>query len=194
MCAEQPLAGTGRHTLSAMGDSGSDVRATPAIGRVAVGICAAINLALVGLIAIDALSSSATAVLSAMAPPKGPLGLLAWGLQASLILGGGFAVNSLTDPDPDYGKVLNLLKRNDLSGLGKAAPAMPLMGSAFLIYWLGALGVMLIAWQGHQPGSSIAAVSAALALVGAAAMDLWLILVALGIRRHPGTTGKQEPA
>ena len=67
-----------------MGDSESDVGATPVIGRVAVGVCAAANLTILGVIITDALSSSASAVLSAMAPPSGRLGLLAFGLGASV--------------------------------------------------------------------------------------------------------------
>ncbi|MFP3835897.1 hypothetical protein, partial [Chryseobacterium sp. SIMBA_028] len=88
----------------------------------AVGVCAAANLTFLGVIITDVLSSSASAVLSAMAPPSGRLGLLAFGLGASVILGLIFAVNSLTAPAPDYGKILNLFRRSDLKGLSEAAP------------------------------------------------------------------------
>ena len=176
-----------------MGDSESDIGATPVIGRVAVGICAAANLTILGAIITDALSSSASAVLSAMAPPSGLLGLLAFGLQASVILGLIFAVNSLTGPDPDYGKILSLFRRNDLKGLSDAAPAMPLLGFSFLTYWLGFMGVSWFAWRIHEPGSAMAEVSAALTLVGAAALALWMILVALGKRSpHSAGSGAQE--
>lgn len=182
-----------RPTLSAMGDSESDVGATPVIGRVAVGVCAAANLTILGVIITDALSSSASAVLSAMAPPSGRLGLLAFGLGASVILGLIFAVNSLTGPAPDYGKILSLFRRNDLKGLSEAAPAMPLLGFSFLIYWLGFMGVSWFAWRRHEPASAIAEVSGALILVGAAALALWMILVALGKRSpHSAGNGAQE--
>jgi hypothetical protein len=176
-----------------MGDSESDVGATPVIGRVAVGICAATNLTILGVLITDALSSSTTAVLFAMAPPSGRLGLLAFGLGASIILGLIFAVNSLTGPDPDYGKILSLFRRNDLKGLSEAAPAMPLLGFSFLTYWLGFIGVTWFAWRLDEPASAMAEVSAAVTLVGAAALALWMILVALGKRSlHSAGGGAQE--
>lgn len=165
-----------------MGDSDPDCGTTPVIGRVAVGICAAACLILVGVIVTQVASSSAAAVLSAMAPPSGRLGLLAFGLQASVIVGSIFAVNSLTGSDPDYGKVLNLFRRNSLKGLSEAAPAMPLLEYSFLSYWTGSIGVMYTAWRAHEPGSPMSAVAGALTLVGAAALSLWMILVALGKR------------
>lgn len=174
-----------------MGDSESDVGATPVIGRVSVGICAAANLTILGVIIKDALSSSASAVLSAMAPPSGRLGLLAFGLGASVVLGLIFAVNSLTGPD--FGKILSLFRRNDLKGLSDAAPAMPLLGFSFLTYWFGFIGVSWFAWRRQEPASAMAEVSAALTLVGAAALALWMILVALGKRSpHSAGSGAQE--
>ena len=176
-----------------MGDSESDVGATPVIGRVAVGICAAANLTILGVIITDALSSSASSVLSDMAPPSGLLGPLAFGLGASVILGLIFAVNSLTGPDPNYGKIPNLFRRNDLKGLSEAAPAMPLLGFSFLTYWFGFIGVTWFAWRRQEPASAMAEVSAALTLVGAAALALWMILVALGKRSpHSAGSGAQE--
>ncbi|GAB3566871.1 hypothetical protein GCM10027405_26500 [Arthrobacter alkaliphilus] len=175
-----------------MGASKSDDGTTPVIGRVAVGICAVANLTILSVIITDAASSSAAAVLSAMAPPSGPLGLLAFGLGASVILGVIFAVHSVTSPDPDYGKILGLFRRNDLKGLGEAAPAMPLLGFSFLTYWLGFIGVTWFAWRRHEPASAIAEVSAAVTLVGAAALALWMILVALGKRSpHSAESGAQ---
>ncbi|UKA59813.1 hypothetical protein [Arthrobacter sp. FW306-2-2C-D06B] len=175
-----------------MGDSESDVGATPVIGRVAVGVCAAANLTILGAIITDAVSSSASAVLSGTAQ-SGPLGLLAFGLHASIILGLIFAVNSLTGPTPDYGKILSLFRRNDLKGLSEAAPAMPLLSFSFLTYWLGFMGVSWFAWRRHEPASAMAEGSAALTLVGAAGLALWLIQVALGKRSpHSAGNGAQE--
>lgn len=105
-----------------MGDSESGTGTTPVIGRVAVGISAAAALIIVGMFIADALSTSPTVVLSGTAQ-SGPFELLAIGLHFSVILGLIFAGNSLTRPDPDYGKVLNLFRRNDTSGLNEAAPA-----------------------------------------------------------------------
>jgi hypothetical protein len=175
-----------------MGDSESDVGVTPVIGRVAVGICAAANLTILGVLITDAVSSSTAAVLSGAAQ-SGPLGLLAFGLHTSIIIGLIFAVNSLTGPDPEYGKILSLFRRNDLKGLSEAAPAMPLLGFSFLTYWLGFIGVFWFAWRIHEPASAIAEVSAALTLVGAAALALWMILVALGKSSpHSAGSGAQE--
>ncbi|UKA76162.1 hypothetical protein [Arthrobacter sp. FW306-07-I] len=176
-----------------MGDSESNGGTTPVIGRVAVGVCAAATLTIVGLIVTQVASSSAAAVLSAMGPPSGRLGLLATALHASIIIGSIFAVNSLTGPDPDYGKILNLFRRNNLKGLSEAAPAMPLLEYSFLSYWTGCIGVMYTAWRAHEPGSAMSAVAGALTLVGAAALALWMILVALGKRslRSAGS-GPQE--
>lgn len=175
-----------------MGDSESDVGATPVVGRVAVGICAAANLIILGVFIADAVSSSTAAVLSGTAQ-SGPLGLLAFGLHASVIVGLIFAVNSLTGPDPEYGEILSLFRRNDLSGLSEAAPAMPLLGFSFLTYWLGFGGIFWFVWRRHEPASGMAEVSAALTLVGAAALALWLILVALGKRSpHSAGSGAQE--
>ncbi|MFF2297586.1 hypothetical protein [Arthrobacter sp. NPDC058127] len=175
-----------------MGDSESDVGATPVIGRVAVGICAVANLIILGVFIADAVSSSTAAVLSGTAQ-SGPLGLLAFGLHASVIVGLIFSVNSLTGPDPDYGKILSLFRRNDLKGLSEAAPAMPLLGFSFLSYWLGLGGVFWFAWRRHEPASAMAEMSAAVTLVGAAALALWMILVALGKRSpHSAGSGAQE--
>jgi hypothetical protein len=152
-----------------------------------VGICAAADLIILGVFITDTAFSSAAAVLSGTAQ-SGPFGLLAFGLHASVLLGLIFAGNSLTDPDPDYGKILNLFRRNDLSGFSEAAPAMPLLGCSFLTYWLGFGGVLLFVWKRHEPAYGMAEVSAALALLGAAGLALWMILVALG-RRSPHFTG-----
>lgn len=166
---------------------------TPVIGRLAVGICAAAKLIILGVIITDVASTSAAAVLSAMAPPSGPLGLLAFGLGASVILGVIFAVNSPTGHDPDNGKMLSLFRRNDLSGLSEAAPAMPLLGFSCLTYWPGFMGVTWFAWRRNAPASAVAQVSATLTLIGAAALALWLILVALGMTApHSATNGTPE--
>ena len=183
MCAEPALACATQLMLSAMGDAESGAGTTPVLGRVAVGICAAAVLTIVGVLTADAASSSTAAVQTATAPPSGPLGLLAFGLGASVILGLIVAVNSLTAPDPVYGK--NLFRRNDLRGLGEAAPAMPLLGISFVIYWLGFSGVTWFGWRRDEPASATAQVSADLALVGAAGLALWMILVALGKRSRP---------
>lgn len=82
-----------------MGDSESDAGATRVIGRVAVGICAAANLIILGVFIADAVSSSTAAVLAGTAQ-SGPLGLLALGLHASVIVGLIFAVNSLNGSRP----------------------------------------------------------------------------------------------
>ncbi|HKU30385.1 hypothetical protein [Arthrobacter sp. NyZ413] len=163
----------------------------PVIGRAAAGLCAAANLSILGVIIADAVTSSTAAVLEAMAPPKGPLGLLAFGVHASIILGAVVAVNSL--PGPGYGK--NIFRRNDLSGLRKAAPALPLLAVSSLLYWCGYMGVTEFAWRHNQPRSNMAAVSADTAVLGAAAFALWLILIALGMRprRSPGNTPPEQP-
>jgi hypothetical protein len=62
------------------------------------------------------------------------------------------------------------------------------LGFSFLIYWLGFMGVSWFAWRRHEPGSAMAEVSGALILVGAAALALWMILVALG-KRSPYSAG-----
>ncbi|WP_461164091.1 hypothetical protein [Arthrobacter sp. R4-81] len=174
-----------------MGDSESDVGATPVIVRVTAGICAAANLTILGVLITGAVSSSTAAVLSGTAQ-SGPLGLLAFGLHASIVIGLIFAVNSLTGPDPEYGKILSLFRGNDLKGLSDAAPAM-LLGFSFLTYWLGFIGVSWFGWRIHEPASAMAEVSAALTLVGAAALALWMILVALGKRSpHSAGSGAQE--
>lgn len=153
---------------------------------------AAANLIILGVFVADAVSSSTAAVLSGTAQ-SGPLGLLAFGLHASVIVGLIFAVNSLTGPNPDYGKILSLFRRNDLSGLSDAAPAMPLLRFSFLTYWLGFGGIFWFAWRIHEPASAMAEVSAALTVVGAAALALWMILVALGKRSpHSAGTGAQD--
>ncbi|MFE4835902.1 hypothetical protein ACFRAU_14635 [Arthrobacter sp. NPDC056691] len=164
----------------------SDAGATPVIGRVAVGICAAADLTILGVLITNAASSSVASVLSAMAPPSGRLGLLAFGLGATVLLGLIFAVNSLTGPG-------SIFRRNDLNGLTEATPALPLLGLSFLLYWLGFSGVSCFAWRLNEPGSDMAAVSAAVTLVGAAALALWLIVVALGMRSpHSAERGTPE--
>ncbi|MFE5836019.1 hypothetical protein [Arthrobacter sp. NPDC056493] len=48
-------------------------------------------------------------------------------------------------------------------------------------------------WRLNEPGSDMAAVSAAVTLVGAAALALWLIVVALGMRSpHSAERGTPE--
>lgn len=88
---------------------------------------------IVGLITADAVASSPAAVLSGTAH-SGPIALLAFGLQASVLLRLIFAVNSLAGPDPDYGNVPDLFSRNDTSGLSEAAPALPLLICSFPAY------------------------------------------------------------
>ncbi|WP_284978667.1 hypothetical protein [Arthrobacter sp. fls2-241-R2A-200] len=44
------------------------------------------------------------------------------------------------------------------------------------------MGVSWFAWRRHEPASAMAEVSGVLILVGAAALALWMILVALGKR------------
>lgn len=175
-----------------MGDSESGTGTTPVIGRVVVGICAAAALIIVGMFIADALSTSPTAVLSGTAQ-SGPFELLAIGLHFSVILGLIFAGNSLTRPDPDYGKVLNLFRRNDTSGFNEAAPALPLLSCSFLAYWLGFGGVLLFVWLRHEAAPGIGELSASLGLLGAAGLALWMILVALGKRsRHGPESGAPE--
>lgn len=179
-------------TLSVMGsEAKSAAWSWPVIGRAAAGLCAVANLSILGVIIADAETSSTAAVLAAMAPPKGPLGLLAFGVHTSIILGAVVAVNSL--PGPGYGK--NIFRRNDLSGIRKAAPALPLLSVSFLLYWCGYMGVTYFAWRHNQPGSDMAAVSADTTVLGAAAFALWLILVALGMRsrRSPGNAPPEQP-
>jgi hypothetical protein len=159
-------------------ESKSAAGSWPVIGRVAVGLCALTDLSILGVLVAEASTSSTAAVLEAMAPPVGRLGLLAFGLGTSIILGLVFSVNSL--PGPNYG--MNIFRRNDLSGLTKAAPAFPLLALSFLLYWCGYIGVTYFAWRRDQPGTAMAAVSAAAAALGAAALAVWMILVALGLR------------
>lgn len=156
-----------------------------------MGLCAVANLTILGAIIAEAKTSSTTEVLAAMAPPSGRLGLLAFGVHAAIILGIVFAVNSL--PGPGYGK--SIFRRNDLSGLTKAAAALPLLAVASLLYWCGYLGVTYFAWTRNQPWSDVAALSADTAVLAAAALALWLIFVALGMRspRSPGNTPPEQP-
>lgn len=158
-----------------MGESESRTGTTPVIGRLAVGICAAAALLIVGMFIADALSASPAAVLSGTAHSV-PFGLLAIGLHFSVILGFIFAGNSLSRPDPGYGKVLNLFRRNDTSGLSEAAPALPLLGCSFLAYWLGFGGVLLFVWRRHETAPGIGELSASLALLGAVGLGLWMSL------------------
>ncbi|MCI0141263.1 hypothetical protein KNN17_06695 [Arthrobacter bambusae] len=173
---------------------GSESKSTawswPVIGRAGAGLCAVANLSILGVIIADAETSSTAAVLAAMAPPKGPLGLLAFGVHASIILGAVVAVNSL--PGPGYGK--SIFRRNNLSGLRKAAPALPLLAVSSLLYWCGYMGVTCFAWRRNEPASEIAGVSADGAVLGAAAFALWLIFVALGMRSQhaPGNASPEQ--
>jgi polyferredoxin len=162
------------------------------IGRAAAGLCAVADLSFLGVIIADAQTSSTAVVLEAMAPPSGRLGLLAFGVHASIILGAVVAVNSL--PGPGYGK--NIFRRSDLSGLRKAAPALSLLAVSFFIYWCGFMGVTLFAWRGDQSEPVIAEVSADAAVLGAAAFALWLIFVALGMKsaRSAGSEAALNPA
>ncbi|MDP9887716.1 hypothetical protein J2X98_001294 [Pseudarthrobacter enclensis] len=145
-----------------------------------------------GMFIADALSTSSAAVLSGTAH-SGPFELLATGLHFSVILGLIFAGNSLTRPDPDYREVLNLFRRNDTSGFNEAAPALPLLSCSFPAYWLGFGGVLLFVWRRHEAASGIGELSASLALLGAAGLALWMMLVALGKRfRHDAGSGVQE--
>ncbi|GAP55224.1 hypothetical protein AHiyo6_17890 [Arthrobacter sp. Hiyo6] len=132
-------------------ESGPAAWSWPVIGRIAVGLCAVANLTILGAIIAEAKTSSTTEVLAAMAPPSGRLGLLAFGVHAAIILGIVFAVNSL--PGPGYGK--SIFRRNDLSGLTKAAAALPLLAVASLLYWCGYLGVTYFAWTRNQPGRTL---------------------------------------
>ncbi len=149
------------------------------------------NLSILGVIIADAETSSTAAVLDAMAPPSGRLGLLAFGVHALIILGAAVAVNSL--PGPGYGK--SIFRRNDLSGLTKAAHAFPLLAVSFLLYWCVYIGITEFAWRRNQPGSDIAAVSADATVLGAAAFALWLISVALGMRspHSAGNASSEQP-
>lgn len=63
-------------------------------------------------------------------------------------------MNSLTGPDPEYGEILGLFRRNDLSRLSEATPAM-LLGFSFLIYRLGFGDVFWFAWCRHEPASGM---------------------------------------
>ncbi len=159
-------------------------------GRVAVGLCAVADLSILGVLVARAAASSTAAVLAAMDPPAGPFGLLAFGLGVSVILGFIFAVNSLTGPG--HGK--SLFRRNDLRGLGETAPVLPLLALSFPLYWCGFYGVTYFAWWLSQPSSAMATVSAAAALVGAAAFALWMIFVALGMRssRSAGNNSSEQ--
>jgi hypothetical protein len=172
-------------------ESKSAAGSWPVIGRVAVGFCAVADLSILGVLVAETSTSSTAAVLEAMAPPSGRLGLLAFGVHASIILGGIFAVNSL--PGPGYGK--SIFRRNDLSGLTKASPAFPLLAVSFLLYWCGYIGVTYFAWRRNQPGSDIAAASADTAVLGAAALAFWMILIALGMRspHSPGNAAPKQP-
>jgi hypothetical protein len=163
----------------------------PVIARVAVGLCAVADLSILGVLVAQDAASSTAAVLAAMAPPTGPLGLLAFGLTVSVILGGIFAVKTM--PGPAYGT--SLFSRTKLPRLTKAAPAFPLLALSFLLYWCGSNGVSYFAWSLSQPGSAMAVVGAAAALVGAAAFALWMIFVAAGMRppHSAGNNSSERP-
>lgn len=182
-----------RPALSGMGESASGTGTTPVMGRVAVGTSAAAALIIGGVCSSQTPYPPAPPRSCQVQPIQGPFELLATGLHFSVILGLIFAGNSLTRPDPDYREVLNLFRRNDTSGFNEAAPALPLLSCSFPAYWLGFGGVLLFVWRRHEAASGIGELSASLALLGAAGLALWMMLVALGKRfRHDAGSGVQE--